>query len=69
MSMTYVFNFDISANLFDAIKYDPDSTQSGYDLLPRPAGVGIKYIVNNGTIWGFGPLNQNFENGNFIYVP
>ena len=65
MTMTYVFDFLISDNLLDAIQYG----DNGYDLLPRPAGVGTKYIVNNGKIWGFGIYNQNFGNGSFIPTP
>ena len=37
MTMTYVFNFDISYSLAQALKL--------YDVLPRPAGVGINYVV------------------------
>jgi hypothetical protein len=36
-----------------------------YDLLPRPAGVGIKYQVQPRPSFGFGPNHLNFENGNF----
>lgn len=36
-----------------------------YDLLPRPAGVGIKYLVEPRPAWGFGVEHLNFENGNF----
>lgn len=57
MTMTYVFNFDISENLRIVL--------TEYDLLPRPAGVGLNYIVWNGMIFGFGSLNQNFTNGCF----
>ena len=67
MTMTYVFNFDISIPLREVLVR--------YDLLPRPAGVGINYVVLTGTIWGFNQVtsfpidensNQNFSNGNFI---
>lgn len=58
MSITYVFDFDISTSLRDVLV--------AYDLLPRPAGVGIKYTVLTGTVWGFGNNFQNFQNGNFI---
>ncbi len=39
---------------------------NNYDLLPRPAGVGltISIFVRNG--WGFGPYALNFYNGNFV---
>ena len=67
MTMTYVFNFDISQGLRLVLKT--------YDLLPRPAGVGINYVVLTGMIWGFNEVisfpsdensNVNFTNGNFI---
>ncbi len=58
MTITYIFNFNLSYNLRQILV--------DYDLLPRPAGVGIKYIVDNGLIFGFGEDYQNFENGNFI---
>lgn len=58
MTVTYVFNFNMPYNLRLIL--------AEYDLLPRPAGVGIKYVTLTGTIYGFGAFNQNFENGNFI---
>lgn len=36
-----------------------------YDLLPRPAGVGIKYQVQPRPSFGFGAEHLNFERGNF----
>lgn len=36
-----------------------------YDLLPRPAGVGVRYQVQPRPSFGFGPTHLNFENGNF----
>lgn len=36
-----------------------------YDLLPRPAGVGIKYQIQTRPSFGFGSEHLNFENGNF----
>jgi hypothetical protein len=36
-----------------------------YDLLPRPAGVGIKYQVQPRPSFGFSSNHLNFENGNF----
>lgn len=58
MSITYVFDFEMSRELRYVLVQ--------YDLLPRPAAVGIKYVVLTGDVWGFGMFNQNFENGNFI---
>lgn len=36
-----------------------------YDLLPRPAGVGIRYQVQVRPSFGFGVEHLNFERGNF----
>lgn len=36
-----------------------------YDLVPRPAGVGISYAVAGEPSFGFGPYNLNFNNGTF----
>lgn len=36
-----------------------------FDLLPRPAGVGVKIIANDRAAWGFGAFRRNFDNGNF----
>ena len=58
MTMTYVFDFDVSDELRFVLTH--------FDLLPRPAAVGIKYIVLSETVFGFGIFNQNFGNGNFI---
>lgn len=59
MSITYVFTSPgFPHDLLQAIK--------DLDSFPRPAGVGIEYVINTGKSWGFGPLNQNFGNGNFV---
>lgn len=57
MTMTYVFDFFLPRTMRIIIK--------ALDLLPRPAGVGLKYVVLTDTVFGFGPSNQNFNNGNF----
>ncbi len=36
------------------------------DVLPRPAGVKIEFIIRGFEVFGFGSFNQNFNNGNFI---
>lgn len=50
-------------------EFRPDSQLSfvleKYDLLPRPAGVGIKYQVQIPPSFGFGQNHLNFNNGNF----
>ncbi len=60
MSMTYIFLFEVPTNLLYFIIH--------FDLLPRPEGVKIKYEIITGPIFGFGPTNQNFENGNFAKI-
>lgn len=36
------------------------------DLLPRPAAVGVGYIIDDDSdAWGFGEHFENYENGNF----
>lgn len=57
MTLTYVFQVPLSAILRTMIDQ--------FDLLPRPAGVGINIIYLTDPIWGFGVNNQNFENGPF----
>jgi hypothetical protein len=58
MSITYVFNFTVPPDIRDILVEQ--------DLLPRPAGVGIKYVNISEPTFGFGPYNQNFSNGNFV---
>lgn len=53
----YVFTFSPSSQLQLILEK--------FDLLPRPAGVGVKYIVVTKKTWGFGPYRNNFDNGNF----
>ena len=36
-----------------------------YDLLPRPAGVGVQYRIDAKVDWGFGIYHKNFSNGIF----
>lgn len=58
MTMTYVFTFVIPSQLtfiFDA-----------YNILPRPAGVKVDYLVLVDTPWGLGEFNENFDNGSFL---
>lgn len=41
---------------------------TSYDLLPRPAGVGVDFVVEGEAEgWGFGRYRQNFNNGNFYH--
>lgn len=36
-----------------------------FDLLPRPAGVEVKFLVQPGNYFGFDPYYANFEHGAF----
>lgn len=36
-----------------------------YDVLPRPAGVGIKITLEDSKRFGFGPFNANFNQSGF----
>jgi hypothetical protein len=61
MSIRLILTQPIPARLLNLIEL--------YDLIPRGAGVGIKYINGYNRVFGFGPFsngNLNFENGNFI---
>lgn len=58
MTIVYVFNFLLPYQMRYILNY--------FDLLPRPAGVKIRYVILTGSIFGFGPYYQNFENGNFV---
>lgn len=54
---TYVFNF----------LPDPSVTfvLEQFDLLPRPAGVGVRILINPADRFGFAPYYLNFEQSNF----
>ncbi|MBP3934792.1 MAG: DUF2612 domain-containing protein [Pseudomonas sp.] len=49
--------------------FQPDSSLTfildEFDLLPRPAGVGVEWRVIMRPVFGFGPYNLNFDNGTF----
>ena len=57
MTVTYVFETELPVAVRTLIDQ--------YDLLPRPAGVGINIIYLTDPVWGFGPENYNFENAPF----
>ena len=58
MSYTvYVLNFQPTDELLYVLQ--------NFDILPRPAGVGLKVIVSTRPVYGFGNFNKNFNNGNF----
>jgi len=54
---TYVFDF----------LPDPSVTfvLEQFDLLPRPAGVGVRILINPADRFGFDPYYLNFENSNY----
>ena len=61
MRARYVFNFPLSSAL--------EMVLTEYDLLPRPAGVKIDYVViGDADGWGFGRYHENFTNGNFSHA-
>lgn len=57
MTLTYVFTF----------LPDPSVTfvLEQFDLLPRPAGVGVRILINPADRFGFDPYYLNFENSNY----
>jgi hypothetical protein len=57
MSLVYVFTFVPPSNVFFVLR--------NFDLLPRPAGVAVSYVIDPGNGFGFDPYYDNFENGNF----
>jgi len=60
MNARYVFGFPLSTDL--------ETVLSAFDLLPRPAGVRIDYVVvSDADGWGFGRYHYNFGNGNFYH--
>lgn len=63
MRLRYVFSAPPSSAL--------ELVLTAYDLLPRPAGVLVDYVVagEDGDGWGFGRYRQNFNNGNFYHGP
>jgi hypothetical protein len=57
MSIGYIFDFVPSAALRQVLE--------NYDLLPRPAGVRVGYLVQPTNSFGFAPFWANFFDGNF----
>ncbi len=61
MNARYVFNFPLGSDL--------ETVLTEYDLLPRPAGVLVDYvIIGDADGWGFGRYHENFTNGNFYHA-
>lgn len=57
MTAVYVFKTPPSSQILFVLQT--------FDLMPRPAGVGISTVINPGSNFGFDPYYQNFENGTF----
>lgn len=55
--IVYVFDFAPGSQLMFLLEQ--------FDLMPRPATVGVKYLVSAIPNWGFGEYHINFNNGNF----
>jgi hypothetical protein len=55
--VVYVFTFQPNPGLTFVL--------DTYDLLPRPAGVGVRRIVVTRPSFGFGEYNKNFKHGTF----
>jgi len=61
MNARYVFDFPVSSDL--------ELVLTEYDLLPRPAGVKVDFVVlGEAKGWGFGRYHKNFNNGNFYHA-
>lgn len=61
MNARYVFGFPLTSSL--------ETILTDYDLLPRPAGVKIDYVIlGESDGWGFGRYHDNFNNGNFYHA-
>lgn len=57
MTMDYVFTFAPPSQLRFVLQT--------YDVLPRPAAVGVNYVVLVRDTFGFGPFHRNFNRGTF----
>lgn len=70
LGKVYVQDLNDMSFIVYVFDFSPDSQLSfilqNYDLLPRPATVGVSYIVTARDVFGFGEFNENFENGTFI---
>lgn len=63
-----VDGLDMTTNLIVLTSQLDEGTQyilDTFDLLPRPAGVGVQTIVATGNEFGFEPYGMNFFNGFF----
>lgn len=51
--VTYTFGFQPGTQFIELCSY--------YDVLPRPAAVGVRIIVQGRPVFGFGPYNKPFN--------
>jgi hypothetical protein len=58
MTMNYVFTFAPPSSLLFVLRQ--------FDVLPRPAAVGVNFVITTLPAWGFGVYRRNFNRGNFI---
>lgn len=58
MSISTIFTFDPGASLLYLIQQ--------YDLIPRGAGVGIEYVVDTGSLFGFAPEGSSSNSYNTL---
>lgn len=57
MTMNYIFEFFPPSNVLFVLE--------NFDVLPRPAAVGLAVLVQPRDTFGFDPYYLNFENSNF----
>lgn len=61
MTATYVFGFALPSELQQVL--------TEYDVLPRPAGVAVDFVVLvAGDGFGFGRYHTNYDNGNYHHA-
>lgn len=56
-NIVYVFGFMPSAQFESALRT--------FDVLPRPATIGVDIVFQHKDVFGFGPYNRNFNRGTF----
>lgn len=61
MTETYVFPVALDSDVLFVLE--------NYDLLPRPAGVGLNILIDPTKVFGFDPFYENFNNGTFGAQP
>lgn len=54
----YIFTFAPSSQLYYILE--------NFDLLPRPAGVGVKITVATEFAFGYDEFHANYDNGNYL---